>query len=248
MEPLHSTIRPIAHLTSDSIHAMYRLFAQYYDSINLDAFQSDLSKKSHVLQIHNADQVLVGFTSILHFEIEVQQQTLQIVYSGDTIMADTYWGNPILAFAWLKFAGTIKARNPSHPLYWFIIVKGHRTYRYLPVFSKIFYPNYQYATPSWEQNLIDHLATMTFGDNYDSNKGIVHFQHSQGHLKESWAAIPKHLLQRKEIQFFMSKNPDYHRGDELVCLCKLDEHNLKPLSRRLFNEGYLQHNEQHAVV
>lgn len=248
MEQLHPKITPIQQLDLDSINAMYRLYADYYACTNLVAFQKDLSQKNTVLQIFNDDKQLIGFTTILNYAISYQGQTLQIIYSGDTIMAEPYWGTPILAFSWLKFAGSIKAKYPEQSLYWFIIVKGHRTYRYLPVFSKVFYPNYQYPTPPWEQHLIDHLANATFGKYYQKTLGTVHFPISQGHLKQHWAQIPEKLLQRKDIQFFKQKNPNYHLGDELVCLCKLDENNLKPLAQRLFQEGYLKHHDEHVVV
>ncbi len=247
MEQLHSKIIPIDDLTPDNIKAMYALYENYYANTNLVAFQKDLLQKNTVLQIYNEDDSLIGFTTILHYQTCFLDQQLQIIYSGDTIMADKYWGKPILAFAWLKFAGFIKAQYPNQPLYWFIIVKGHRTYRYLPVFSNIFYPNYLYETPPWEQKLMDHLALNTFGEHYKPSLGIVRFPISQGHLKQRWAEIPSKLLARKDIQFFKKKNPEYHQGDELVCLCKLETHNLRPLAKRLFTQGFVTHDE-HAVV
>ncbi len=241
MEELHSQIVPIPSLTPNSIKAMFDLYANYYQQTSIGLFEKDLFKKNSVLQIFNESNELIGFTTILNYVTLYQSQKLHIVFSGDTIMADRYWGRPILAFSWLKYAGILKAKKPELPLYWFIIVKGHRTYRYLPVFSKVFYPNFQNPTPLWEQNLIHHLAKETFADNYDESRGIIHFAKSQGHLKEPWAAIPTKLLNRKDIQFFKSKNPDYDKGDELVCLCRLDDDNLKPMAQRLFDEGLAIH-------
>lgn len=242
METLYPRIVPTSALSKDSINAMYALYEKYYESTNLDIFQRDLSHKNTVLQIYNALNELVGFTTILNYGLSYQSQELQIIYSGDTIMAESVWGNPILAFAWLKYAGSIKACFPTQPLYWFIVVKGHRTYRYLPIFSKAFYPHYQFNTPAWEQGLLNYLANKHFAEYYDPDKGIVHFPQSQGHLRQAISAIPQNLQHRKEIQFFLEKNPQYTLGDELVCLCKLDEANLKPLSKRLFNQGFSQAN------
>lgn len=248
MNSLYSSIIPIKQLSRDSIESMYRLFADYYECTNIENFYHDLSHKNVVLQIFNEQQQLVGFTTILQYSFNFQDKKLNIIYSGDTIMAEQYWGNSILAFSWLKFAGSIKAAQPTTPLYWFIIVKGHRTYRYLPVFSKNFYPNYDKHTPLWEKGLMDELAIATFGKCYDATKGIVHFPFSKGHLKATWAEVPNNLQQRKEIQFFLKMNPNYHSGDELVCLCELEHDNLKPFARRLFNEGYQQHHEQYLVI
>lgn len=248
MDLLSSTIIPVEQLSNRNIQDMYRLFANYYECTDVEAFHNDLSHKNAILQIYNDRQELAGFTTILHYPLNFEQQTLNIIYSGDTIMAQQYWGNPILAFSWLKYAGSIKAKQPDIPLYWFMIVKGHRTYRYLPVFSKIFYPSCEHVTPPWEKRLMDHLAKTTFGEYYDALNGIVHFPCSKGHLKQAWAHIPQNLLQRKEIQFFQNRNPGYHQGDELVCLCKLENDNLKPLAQRLFQEGYQEQHDKHLVV
>ncbi|HRE32122.1 MAG TPA: hypothetical protein PLD88_09140 [Candidatus Berkiella sp.] len=242
MKKLFSEITLISHLKTEQIEVMYQLFANYYECTDFAGFKRDLSKKNYVLIVYNENSQIVGFSTIWHYQTTYQEQKLQVIFSGDTIMANAYWGNSALAFNWIKFAGTLKALNPTLPLYWFIIVKGHRTYRYLPVFSKVFYPHYQQATPSWEQGLMNQLATELFGESYDPLRGIIHFSQSQGHLKQDWATIPINLLSRPEVQFFKQKNPQYDQGDELVCLCHLAEENLKPLSRRLFKEGLLQNN------
>jgi hypothetical protein len=242
MESLFSEMSSINQLSVETIEDMYHLFANYYERTTLENFQKDLLKKNHVLIIYNDNRAIVGFSTLLHYQTCYQGKNIQVIFSGDTIMADAYWGSSTLAFNWLKFAGSLKASHPQLPLYWFIIVKGHRTYRYLPVFSKVFYPNYLNPTPEWEQGLMNKLALDAFGENYDPDKGIIHFSTSQGHLKQNWAKIQPHLLKRQDVQFFKMKNPHYDQGDELVCLCKLEEANLKPLSRRLFKEGLMKSN------
>ena len=39
------------------------------------------------------------------------------------------------------------AQLPEQPLYWFLIVKGHRTYRYLSAFSVDFHPHWRTPMP-----------------------------------------------------------------------------------------------------
>lgn len=227
-------------LERQTIAQMYYLYSQYYDATNADIFEQDLNKKTKVLLITNNHKI-IGFSTILQFETNFEQRQLQILFSGDTIMHQQFWGNPILAFSWLRFAGSAKAERPTLPLYWFIIVKGHRTYRYLPTFSKNFFPNYRQTTPAFEQGLMDKLAKDQFGNNYDCQQGIIRFEHSQGHLKKTYAAIPDNQAKRKDIAFFVERNPNYTRGEELVCLCELSVENLKPLSKRIFLDGYKNH-------
>lgn len=228
-----------AQLSDQSISDMYEIYQTYYDCVQLELFTADLADKSNVLIIYDGAH-MVGFSTLLHYQIDFQSQNLNILFSGDTIMHQAYWGNPILAYAWLRYAGMLKARQPHLPLYWFIIVKGHRTYRYLPVFSQHFYPNCHQATPPFEQALMDKLAIEKFGANYLQSQGIIHYPKSHGQLKKRWASIPEKLLKRPDMAFFQHKNPHYNQGDELVCLCELSLENLKPLSARLFEQGMSQ--------
>ena len=47
------------------------------------------------------------------------------------------------------------------------------------------------------------------------------------------AGIPAGRMLDPHISFFARRNPGYHAGDELVCLCELSETNLTPAGRRM---------------
>ena len=56
-------------------------------------------------------------------------------------------GEQALVGAFCHFAGGLKARDREAPLFWFLISKGHRTYRYLSLFAHRYYPNPAVPTP-----------------------------------------------------------------------------------------------------
>jgi len=231
---------PCSSLTSHTIGQMYELYSSYYDSTSPLLFESDLSGKDSVVVLRNDDGTLVGFSSLAIVDTNVDGTRLRAIYSGDTIIDRAYWGTQALAFTWLRFAGTLKAQAPECPLYWFLIVKGHRTYRYLSAFSIDFYPHWLTPTPPWAQSIMQHLARMRFGTAYDSDHGVVSFQQSRGHLKPTWAAIEPEEAVRPDVAFFLRSNPGFARGDELVCLTELSCGNLRPLARRVFAQGLRQ--------
>jgi hypothetical protein len=174
------------------------------------------------------------------YEEEYQESPLRIIYSGDTIIDKAYWGQPLFAKKWLQLAGELTTYSPDVPLYWLLIVKGHRTYRYLQLFSQNYYPHYSKQTPPMVQDLMDHLASQRFGEFYKQNRGLVYFPEPRSFLCSELAVIPKKDLKRPEVQFFMSKNPNYTQGDEMVCLCELSQKNLTRFSRKWFLEGIQQ--------
>jgi hypothetical protein len=143
----------------------------------------------------------------------------------------------VLAFSWLRLAGAIKAERPDEPLYWFLISKGHRTYRYLSAFSRTFHPAPQHETPRRVRDLMAFLARDRFGDAYDPDAGVLRFPQSRGRLSGAYAKVPEAHRRLPEVAFFLSRNPGYAHGDELVCLCELEVDNLQPIAQRAFLAG-----------
>ena len=243
-EPRHATkrrpqayIKRLSALESRSISEMYDLFGVYYDATSRSLFDSDLSDKDFVVVLHDETGAVVGFSTLAILNVEIEGCPLRAIYSGDTIIDRAYWGTQALAFTWLRFAGAVKAQVPDCPLYWFLIVKGHRTYRYLSAFSVDFYPNWKTPTPCWAQSIMAGLARRRFKDAYDAERGVVSFQQSRGHLKPIWAAVEPDEASRPDVAFFLRNNPGYDHGDELVCLTELCSGNLRPLARRVFDQG-----------
>jgi hypothetical protein len=234
MHELTACIEPVAALADGLTASMFELYARYYDAANYRLFLSDLGNKDHVIVLLDRKRQLQGFSTlaVLSFDFEGARQ--RAIFSGDTIIDQRHWGEQALAFAWIRLAGRIKGQEPDVPLYWFLIVKGHRTYRYLPVFSRSYYPAWKDVTPPREQALMDRLASMRFGDSYDAASGVVSFPSSRGQLKPEWATVPPEDMRKPEVRFFLERNPGYTGGDELVCLTELCPDNLRPLARRLF--------------
>ena len=81
------------------------------------------------------------------------------------------------------------------------------------------------------------LARGRFADAYDAARGVVSFARSRGHLKPEWATIEQTEAARPDVAFFLRSNPGYISGEELVCLTELASDNLRPLARRVFEQG-----------
>jgi hypothetical protein len=234
------SVEQVSALGNRTVDEMYALYHRYYDSTSLQLFQSDLKEKDFVVVLKDEASSVVGFSSLALVDSEIDGQRIRAIYSGDTIIDRAYWGTQALSFTWIRFAGIVKAEVLDCPLYWFLIVKGHRTYRYLSAFSLEFYPHWQVTTPAWAQSLMAGLARRRFHDAYDAERGVLSFPQSRGHLRPRWAAVEPEEARRPDVAFFLNSNPGYVRGDELVCLTELSCANLRPLARRLFGQGLRQ--------
>lgn len=234
---LSATIDRVAALDQRSVGAMFELYDQYYDATSRSLFEIDLRNKDYVVTLRETSGALAGFSTLAVLEADIGGRRVRAIYSGDTIIDHAHWGTQALAFTWIRFAGSIKAMDPDLPLYWFLIVKGHRTYRYLSAFSIRFYPHWQMPTPDTAREIMDALAQQRFAPAYDAMRGVVSFPRSRGHLKAEWAAIEEAEAARPDVAFFLRSNPGYAGGDELVCLTELASENLRPLARRVFERG-----------
>src|SRR5262245_6588707 len=234
---LAATVERVATLDTRAIGAMFGLYDSYYDASSRALFEADLGNKHFVVMLREPSGALAGFSTLAVLEAEIGGTRLRAIYSGDTIIDYAHWGTQALAFTWIRFAGSIKAWAPQLPLYWFLIVKGHRTYRYLSAFSIDFHPHWQAPTPAPTREIMDALASHRFGCAYDATRGVVSFAQSRGHLRSEWALVEPEEAARPDVAFFLRSNPGYVSGDELVCLAELASGNLRPLARRVFEQG-----------
>ena len=234
---LKADIVAVNTLSDKQRRMMYALYNSYYEGCNEALFQHDLSNKQWSIILSDKNDTIRGFTTLFVGEHVIAKQKIRSVFSGDTIIHHDFWGEQALPHVWCRFIGELKAQQPTTPLYWFLIVKGHRTYRYLRIFSKEFYPVYSKPTPEKIQCIMDQLGQDRFGDNYHAESGLIHFDKSHGYLKKQWSGIDSKSLKNRDVHFFLQRNPNYHTGDELVCLTELTEHNLQRYALTAFKEG-----------
>lgn len=215
---------------------MFALFTRCFEGARRECFEADLEEKNRVLLLEEPGTGLKGFSTLLFYRAEDQGETLNVVYSGDTIVAPEAWGSSVLAPAWIAAVQRLHHRRPAARLVWLLIASGYRTYRFLPVFWRAFFPCHDQPTPPEADKLMKRLAGERFGRAYDPATGIVRFAEPQV-LAPELRGIPAERLKNSHVAFFARANPGHGRGDELVCLTELADNNLTPAGRRMVARG-----------
>ena len=215
---------------------MFRLFACYYDQTSREIFLEDLENKGVVILLRGSGGCIFGFSTLSVISFQLEGVVGRAIFSGDTIIEHNHWGTQALPLAFAAYAAEVKAERPEEPLYWFLISKGHRTYRYLPLLFRSYYPRFDATTPPSTQRLMDHLAERKFSGSYDSQTGLVRFPSSRGQLRAEWAGVPVPAERKPEVRYFLERNPGYAQGHELVCLAELAVENLRSIGKRKFEE------------
>jgi hypothetical protein len=239
---LHNEIVPTGSLRATDRDTLFALYAQHYSGTKREQFDSDLAEKDVViLLLDRSSREVRGFSTQMILRNRIGGEEVRALFSGDTIIARSHWGDQELRRGWCRYAASALTAERS-PLYWFLMTKGYRTYLYLPVFFREFYPHYDRETPSAMKTLLDSFASQKFGNAYDAQSGLIRFAETRGHLTDGLAGISQHRADDPHVKFFLERNPDYAKGVELACITEISSDNIRPFARHMFWE------EQRAAI
>lgn len=220
-----------ADLTPDEQEAMYTLIEAHFDGVRREVFERDLAEKDWVVRIVR-DGALVGFSTLQVYSTTFAGDRINVIYSGDTVVAPEAWGTPVLARGWIAMVRAVQAARPEEPWYWLLLSSGFRTYRFLPVFWREFWPRHDAVPGDRIRQMIATLARERFNGCYDEQTGVVRFPRPQ-RLREHLARIPEGKENDPHVRFFLERNPGHGAGDELVCLTSLGDDNLTAAGVRM---------------
>lgn len=214
---------------------MFRLMTQYYDGMRRDEFDRDLAEKHWVIAVSDEAGRLCGFSTQRLLEVELEGRAVRALFSGDTIVDRDHWARNPLAGLWGRLALALVDRHPGEPLYWFLISKGYKTYRFLPLFFHEFYPRVDVTTPESQQRVLNQLARAKFPAQFDAAAGIVRSRQDGCRLRSGVAEVTARHLADPHTRFFCQQNPRHAQGDELCCLAPLSRENFTRAAWKVIN-------------
>ena len=126
-------------LQQEEIEAMFSLMQTFYDDVSRNVFISDLMDKDYCILLCNDGGEVVGFSTQKIMSFDMGGRMIHGVFSGDTIIHKDYWGSFELYTVFARFFFAYAEKYDD--FYWFLISKGYKTYRMLPLFFNDFYPD-----------------------------------------------------------------------------------------------------------
>jgi hypothetical protein len=234
---LNHEVLDVARVPAAVREEMFWRFTEQYAEVELDIFLRDLAAKRFVLVVREPAGLLVGFSTLAVDAAEAGGERLRYIFSGDTFLDQRYWGDTTLLRQWFRLAGRIRAEDPSTSLYWFLITKGHRTFRILTSFFVDYVPHRGRRRDGRLEEIRNVLGRQRFGDYFDPRTGLIDFGASRGQLQEDLADADRYARINGNADFFLACNPDYARGVELACIGQFETGNLRKYAARMFAEG-----------
>ncbi len=233
-EELSNKIELASSLSSSELQQMLTLMQSYYAGVRPLDFCRDLSEKHWVITLRRQTGELCGFSTQVLLPVPGHSDSLAL-FSGDTIIAEAYRGRNNLAGQWGRLALEQIDLFPDKKLYWYLISKGYKTYRYLALFFKEFFPKQGVVTPPNYVSLLHQLSKWKFGDRYDETRGIVRATEHGCRLRPEAAPLVSQRLRDPDVSFFVESNPGHALGDELCCLAPLTRENFTSVAYRVIS-------------
>ncbi len=218
MMRLHTKIYVVGDISDRMINEMYTIFDRYYDCIRFDVFERDLQDKTHVMVLYDGNR-LVGFSTA--YAGKQPHTNATILFSGDTVLEEAYWGNKILQQAFYKFMWMVYIKAPWRPIYWMLMSKGYKTYLLMRCNFPRSYPNHHHSTPKTLLQAKNTFYRVKYGDAFKEKESLLQFPISRGQLKTGVISVDEKDLEHPDIRFFHVCNPGASHGDELACIAKI---------------------------
>jgi hypothetical protein len=231
---LKGMLVPLPAVTPAQREAMFRLLEHYYENVTRAGFLADLAEKQWaIVLLDPRTGELCGFSTQMLMRVAVGGVSVRALFSGDTIVAREHWGDIALARTWGRMALSLIDRHAPEELYWFLVSKGYKTYRFLPLFFHEFFPRYDVPTPDWACRFIDGLGRHKYAQTYDAATGVILAGSQKDRLRPGVADPAAHRLRDPHVRYFVERNPGYGRGEELCCLAPLSRSNFTPAAYRV---------------
>ena len=215
---LRATVVPVPKLPRATIDAMWALFSACYEDVDRGRFEADLARKQRVILLRDGE-VVAGFSTMTEYAGTVDGRPYKVVFSGDTVIAEPYWGQTALQRAFALQVFLTWLTSPLTRTYWYLISKGYKTYLLLARNWIHAWPRRDGPTPPFEARVLRDVSIRLFGDQYDPERGVVTFDTPMGRVRPGLAEPPP---DDPDVRFFLEHNPRYADGVELCCLGRLE--------------------------
>jgi hypothetical protein len=218
---------------------LFALYNRYFENSTPEVFFEHLSHKDAIFILSDARSgEPIGFSTQKLLRAEVDGVPIVAIFSGDTIIDRSYWGQQELVKSFSHACGRLAARKPRQArFYWFLISKGYKTYRFLPVFFRSYDPCWSRPFSPGEKRVLDALATGLYPREYNPSTGLITFTKRIGNLRYGVGDVTPSRLRDRAVRFFAERNPEHMKGVELACLAEMCSENLRGLARAHFDLG-----------
>ena len=232
MRIAHET-RPVSQCGDDERRACFAILSRLFLGVTWTDFARDFDAKDDVMLLRDAeDGTIGGFSTLVRRELDVGGEAVPIVFSGDTAVLPAFRASFGLGAGLSRYLAATPVLYPGRRPYYVLISKGWRTYRMLRLFFRSFFPCATAPVPASERRVRDAFAATCSGS-YDPARGVQRHGPGAPRLRPQGIDAAAPADGDADAAFFLSVNPGWLSGDELVCIARVERENFTATLRRL---------------
>ena len=188
-----------------------RFLTPHFEGVNRTQFTRDLSGKDWVLHVLRGDR-LVGFSTlpIFHTAFEGRQAQHRVTRATPSCLP-ARGVRLSLARGWISMVRRAQGALVGEPWYWLLLSSGFRTFRFLPVFWREFWPRHDAPTPPTMTRLMAQLARERFGREFRKPPAWCASRRRSGSAA-SWPDRPRREAPRRARGILSRAQPGPCRG------------------------------------
>lgn len=200
------------------IDEMYKIYNPHHN-MSFDAFQSRMHTNFNriILFKRDLDKELIGFTGIRFDKFITNKNKKRIlIYYGSAFLESEYRGKNLMQTVGKKYYLKIRLKHLMKKIYVWADLLSLRAYCMICSNYRRFYPSPDWETPKKIKKLMDYVGEKYYGDNYNSESGIV--CKNSKRIKDHEISYSEGDRKDKYVNFFLDKNEDYLNGNGLICV------------------------------
>jgi hypothetical protein len=219
---------PALDCSEEILTGCFKVLSAHFDGVTESDFRSDLAEKESVAILKG--DVVHGFSTLVTLKIEVGGEVKNVVFSGDTAVDPLYRNQFGLGKCLGQYSIAKLEQLAGTDLWYVLISKGWGTYKATNFLFENFTPSPSFFDPEFISIGKAFVARKYPERILEREEVLVALNDSQ-RLKAGSAdvSVPGTDLGR----YFIDHNPDYLRGDELVCVAKVSHDNFTPQFKRV---------------
>jgi hypothetical protein len=214
---------------------MLALMQAHYLGVTRERFEADLAEKERVILLREGagPGKIVGFTTLMLIDLVVAGRAVKAVFSGDTIVERGNRNTFGLGREICRYFVRAVEENSDTELFYILIAKGWQTCRIPALLFREYSPAPDRPVNIWHQRVMDAFGAKKYPRHYRPESGLITFAEETQRVIAGSAEGDIPARGNPLVDFFLKKNPDYLRGDELVYVAPIIEANFTGVFQKL---------------
>jgi hypothetical protein len=207
--------------------ALYPIYSESFVGYDADVFRGSILFRSEDAELglyYGPEGELAGFTSVEVTWVEAGGITHAVLNAGTYVSrryAGSGGGTTTVRFG-LNFALRFKLRHPLTPLWYVPELTNPAPYRLLARSFPVVFPRPDYTTPGRVEALARAVVEQRGMISREGQPWVARFQHAARGVRAERFEVSTRLRDDPLVHFYVSLNPDFADGDDLVACIPLD--------------------------